>query len=392
MGFLPAAGFPPTIVNIQTSDPGLPENLQERWDQKIIAGFVQRHSMDFLLTSLRKIVEGSQHMALRFCSLKGAIRQHRSRFVMAACTTIALLLINTAICERQVYAVDPTTLTQSQLQAIVEKAFDEETTVELTMALVAAQRLKVTTLINQERADINAKGNFGVRPIHFVTDCGTLDSVKLALEFKADPNVVSQSHLTPLYLATKNPESFGKFKLLLANGADLSLADEHAMVGYNYGLAFRLLRHSWKDGRYHVELAENFWWYLDHGGDIDARLFIGMPILEYLHMRNSFEFIHVLLSRGANPFLDSDSYASKMKQEYYTRMADDPDHWLEKIRQKLTTLEDNNELKEEAKRKDNQLEKLHQRYPSQIAIEAGLKWEEMEDIIKSLKSHDNSDR
>ncbi|GAA4441553.1 hypothetical protein [Bremerella cremea] len=59
VGFLPAAGLPPTIGNIQTIDPGLPDNLQELWDQKIIAGFVQRHSMDFLLNELRKIVEGS---------------------------------------------------------------------------------------------------------------------------------------------------------------------------------------------------------------------------------------------------------------------------------------------------------------------------------------------
>jgi ankyrin repeat protein len=66
----------------------------------------------------------------------------------------------------------------------------------------------------------------GISPLHLAVETGSIDSVKILLEWKADPNIADHRGVTPLHIAYSFDGMTEIIEYLLSKGANPNLRDK----------------------------------------------------------------------------------------------------------------------------------------------------------------------
>ena len=88
-----------------------------------------------------------------------------------------------------------------------------------TLLLKHTKDVDTTKLLLQLKADPNTKNKYGSTPLHIASSAGKVDTAGLLLQFKADPNTKNKYGYTPLYKASSNGQ-VDTARLLLQFKAD----------------------------------------------------------------------------------------------------------------------------------------------------------------------------
>jgi ankyrin repeat protein len=96
-------------------------------------------------------------------------------------------------------------------------------------------RVKEMEIIMDANPDLSIKDNNGNLPIHAAASVSVFDlnSIKTILNKKETVNTQNDEGLTPLHIAVRY-STFFQIKLLLSNGADVSIKDKKSKTPYDY--------------------------------------------------------------------------------------------------------------------------------------------------------------
>jgi len=90
---------------------------------------------------------------------------------------------------------------------------------EPTLLLKHTKDVDTTKLLLQLKADPNTKNKYGTTPLHLASSYGQVDMGRLLLQAKANPNTKNKDGTTPLHLASSNGR-VDTARLLLQANAD----------------------------------------------------------------------------------------------------------------------------------------------------------------------------
>jgi ankyrin repeat protein len=104
---------------------------------------------------------------------------------------------------------------------ILDFAIEKEKLDELLMAQIAAENIKESAMLVAVGADVNAKTNTGLAPLHWAAEQGSCDIVEFLIESGAEVDIRTPSGFTPLHKSVINGH-VNVVILLLWNGADVN--------------------------------------------------------------------------------------------------------------------------------------------------------------------------
>ncbi|MEW4454592.1 ankyrin repeat domain-containing protein [Bremerella sp. JC817] len=244
----------------------------------------------------------------------------------------------------------------------IREVFSREIDSQLVEALLLGQKQTAQQLIT-EGAQINAKGNKNLSILHVLAVFGSEEGTRLAIEFGAKINVSSDTHLTPLALAARDKSNFATFQLLVEKGADLSFANDESKLDRGYSVGSRILHHAYSNFEFHLDQADHYWWYLEHGGDINEVESNGLtPVGEAL-VGSGFTAAVEFLKRGSNPHVGEPSMYEALETDRFLddRIKEDPEGYKE-YRELLDEMREQPDLIADAQRRMRKHEQFLERY------------------------------
>jgi len=143
---------------------------------------------------------------------------------------------------------------------------------------------KVRELLDRG-ADVNARDEDGVTPLHYAAYYGFLDAARLLLDRGADVNARDEFGGTPLHYAAGSGH-VNVVRLLLDRGADVNARDEDGVTPLHYAAYYGFL-----------DAARLL---LDRGADVNARAKYGVTPLYLAAREGHVDVARLLLERGAD--------------------------------------------------------------------------------------------
>ena len=137
----------------------------------------------------------------------------------------------------------------------------------------------------QSGADVNAKNNDGLTPLHWASSNEHIEIVKLLLEHGADVNAKNDDGYTPLYWASRKGHT-EIVNLLLKYGADVNTKDDDGNTPLYYAS---------RNG--HAEIVKLL---LEHGADVNVKNNYGSTPLYFASYNGHIEPVKLLLEHGAD--------------------------------------------------------------------------------------------
>ena len=108
---------------------------------------------------------------------------------------------------------------------------------EPTLLLEHTKDVDTTKLLLQLKADPNMKDKDGDTPLHWASEFGQMDMARLLLQFKADPNIKGNYGSTPLQWASSNGQ-VEMARLLLQSNADPNVKNRDGYTPLQYASMF----------------------------------------------------------------------------------------------------------------------------------------------------------
>ena len=145
----------------------------------------------------------------------------------------------------------------------------------------------MVTLLLSHGADVNARDNNGMTPLHDAAREGHSEVVTLLLSHGADVNARDNNGRTPLYFSLGSPPHYSVAELLISHGSDVNIKL------YDGSTPLHVAVKNMK--------AELITLLLSHGADVNARDNDGRTPLHDAALRSQDNVIKLLLDHNADP-------------------------------------------------------------------------------------------